>query len=288
MPAQQVLPLLDLSTAPTNIAELRRGIRKWGAFRLLAPGIHRAFARGVPHRRKFFLSKTLIKERTKGYLPFGAIDIRGENMAKETLYGFRKRDQNAGMNEPPPELFGPVTECDPRLVHPYVIAVSIADELDRQAWSPLRPRLFEFISNKLLESPKPLTGTPSLDYETLGLHHYAPHRMVQGECDYSPPHKDGGTLTILVRENGYFDGLEVADLETTKERDSERIGLEASFLPVPVAADEVIVFIGTRMQRMVGEHIARACVHRVRAPTQTGNSAVEDRFSFAIFCAPPV
>jgi hypothetical protein len=52
---QQILPLLDLSTArsPVNIFELRHGIRKWGAFRLLAPGIQSAFARVVPHVRLF-------------------------------------------------------------------------------------------------------------------------------------------------------------------------------------------------------------------------------------------
>lgn len=151
----------------------------------------------------------------------------------------------------------------------------------------MRDRVFDIISNEVLKSSTTLTGTPLLDYETLGLHYYAPHRMVPGEYDYSPPHKDGGTLTILVRGNGNFDGLEVADLETTKEVDSERIGLEASFLPVPVAADEVVVFFGTRMQRLLGEDTARACVHRVRAPTQTAYSLAEERFSTAIFCAPP-
>jgi isopenicillin N synthase-like dioxygenase len=55
-----------------------------------------------------------------------------------------------------------------------------------------------------------------------------------------------------------------------------------------VVADEVVVFLGTRMQRLLGEDTARACVHRVRAPTQfNGYSLAEERFSIAIFCAPP-
>jgi hypothetical protein len=35
---------------------------------------------------------------------------------------------------------------------------------------------------------------------------------------------DGGTLTILVRGNEDYDGLEVADLESTEKLDSEGIG----------------------------------------------------------------
>jgi isopenicillin N synthase-like dioxygenase len=113
--------------------------------------------------------------------------------------------------------------------------------------------------------------------------------MTPRENDYNPPHMDGGTLTILVRGNEGYDGLEVADLESTEKLDSEGIGLEASFLPVPAAADEVIVFFGTRMQRLLGRDKARACVHRVRAPVQINRQhAAKERFSFAIFCASPV
>ncbi|KAJ5223475.1 hypothetical protein N7468_008017 [Penicillium chermesinum] len=97
---------------------------------------------------------------------------------------------------------------------------------------------------------------------------------------------DGGTLTVLIREDGECDGLEIADLQSTEKLDSEGIGLEASLLPVPAATDEVVIFVGTRMQRLFGKATARACVHRVRAPTQPKSSGAE-RFSLAIFCAPP-
>jgi isopenicillin N synthase-like dioxygenase len=151
----------------------------------------------------------------------------------------------------------------------------------------LRSRVFDLLSNKVLDSSTALTGTPSLDYETMGLHYYAPHTIAPGE-DYNPPHMDGGTLTILARENSECDGLEVADLETTDKMDSGGIGLEASFLPVPVAVDEVVVFLGTRMQGLLGKNTARACVHRVRAPTElTGHALFKERFSIAIFRAPP-
>lgn len=150
----------------------------------------------------------------------------------------------------------------------------------------MRDSVFHVLSNEVLQSTTTLTGKPLLDYETIGMHYYARHTLVLDERDYSPPHKDGGTLTILVRENDEFDGLEIADLETTNEVNSERIGLEASFLPVPVAAHEVLVFVGTRMQRILGADTVRACVHRVRAPTQVYSSA-KARFSLAVFCAPP-
>ena len=49
MSTQQVLPLLDLTSSRHDISKLRHAIRKWGAFRLSAPKIQRAFADCVPH-----------------------------------------------------------------------------------------------------------------------------------------------------------------------------------------------------------------------------------------------
>lgn len=150
----------------------------------------------------------------------------------------------------------------------------------------MRGPLFNTLSNQILSPHVTLTGTPLLDYESMGLHYYICQDMTSGEGDYSPPHMDGGTLTILVRDDGECDGLEIADLQSTEKLNSEGIGREASFLPVPAAPGEVVVFVGTRMQRLFGKATARACVHRVRAPVQPESSGAA-RFSLAIFCAPP-
>lgn len=170
----------------------------------------------------------------------------------------------------------------------FSMASNMANNLEKE-WRKLRRPLFDALSNEILSSNVTLTGTPVLDYESMGLHYYLPQRMTSREIDYNPPHMDGGTLTILIRGDDDYDGLEIADLESTEKLDGEGIGLEASFLPVPAATDEVIVFFGTRMQRLLGKDKARACVHRVRAPAQlNGQQATARRFSIAIFCAPPV
>ncbi|KAJ5280949.1 hypothetical protein N7478_006321 [Penicillium angulare] len=110
-------------------------------------------------------------------------------------------------------------------------------------------------------------------------------------CDrayFNPAHMDGGTLTILARATGAYDGLEIADLTTTEKLDSEGIGLDASFISVPAIPGEVIVLAGTRLQRIFGKDKVRACVHRVCNPAHMSNSsAVKERLSLAIFCAPP-
>lgn len=98
---------------------------------------------------------------------------------------------------------------------------------------------------------------------------------------------DGGTLSILIREDDDGDGLEVADLESTEELGSDGVGREADFLRVPAAPNEVLVLVGTRLQRLMGRSKARACVHRVVGPFQ--KHSVEDRISVGIFraCVPP-
>jgi isopenicillin N synthase-like dioxygenase len=129
-------------------------------------------------------------------------------------------------------------------------------------------------------------GTPTLDSESIGIQYYNPQRMIAGDSDYSPPHMDGGTLAILIREDDEDDGLEVADLESTEELGSDGVGREAVFMRVPAAPDEVVVLVGTRLQRLLGRTKARACVHRVVGP---GQNHAEDRVSVGIFraCAPP-
>lgn len=52
MSTQESLPLIDLTPKAQNVANLlmlQHGFRRWGAFRLLAPGIKRAFAQSLPH-----------------------------------------------------------------------------------------------------------------------------------------------------------------------------------------------------------------------------------------------
>ena len=101
---------------------------------------------------------------------------------------------------------------------------------------------------------------------------------------------DSGTLTILFRSHNENDGLEIADLETTEKQDSEGVGSEASFKHVPTFGDgapEVVVFAGTRLQRLLGRDRVRACVHRVRGPgPEAHNNSSVQRLSIAMFCAP--
>lgn len=101
---------------------------------------------------------------------------------------------------------------------------------------------------------------------------------------------DSGTLTILIRDpSDGVEGLEIANIDTTEKADSKGIDLEASFMPVPAAPDEVLVLAGTKLQRLLRKDRVRACVHKVRGPSRhfTRQEAVS-RLSIAIFCAPPV
>lgn len=101
-------------------------------------------------------------------------------------------------------------------------------------------------------------------------------------------------MTILFRDPSHGDNmLEVADLTTTGKLDSRGVGMEASFIPVPVSApaasNEVVVLAGTRLQRLLGRERVRACVHRVRGPgTRAVGQEPMSRLSMAIFCAPSV
>lgn len=141
----------------------------------------------------------------------------------------------------------------------------------------------------MLDSAEPLTGTPSLDYESLGVHFYDSQKLGCDRTHSNPAHKDSGTLTILIRASDESDGLEIADLQSTNKVNSEGITLEACFIPIPAAPDEVIVLAGIRLQRLLGKGKARACVHRVRGPTKTETTIIaKERLSLAIFCGPSV
>ena len=139
------------------------------------------------------------------------------------------------------------------------------------------------VFSDVLESKKSLTGTLALDDESVSIQYYNSQRMIVPGGDYAPPHKDGGTLAILIREDDPDDGLEVADLESTEELSSDGVGREASFLRVPTTPDEVVVLAGTLLQRQLGRTRVRACVHRVVGPDQKPRA--EDRVSIGIFRA---
>ena len=131
-----------------------------------------------------------------------------------------------------------------------------------------------------------------LDSATVGVHYYDSRNLSDYSAHFSPPHMDSGTLTILFRSHDENDGLEIADLETTEKHDSKGVGSEASFIPVPTPGDEmteVVVFAGTRLQRLLGRDRVRACVHRVRGPGPEGHKRFGvQRLSIAMFCAPSV
>ncbi|KAJ5966024.1 hypothetical protein N7481_012738 [Penicillium waksmanii] len=266
------LPITDLSTKqdPATVATLRHALRKYGAFRLWAPELKQAVAGGLLREaRDFFQLPNEIKQRTKGYSGFGTELIRGTTpIPKEGINFFRKNDQRDGCIPPPAELFRSV--------------IAIHDN-----WKRSQDQLFNLVFCDVLESDIPLTGTPTLDYESVGIQYYSPQRMITRGGDYAPPHMDGGTLTILIREDDDSDGLEVADLESTEELGSDGVGREADFLRVPAAPNEVVVLAGTRLQRILGRTKARACVHRVVGPGQ--KPSTKDRVSVGIFraSAPP-
>ncbi|KAJ5785877.1 uncharacterized protein N7503_011089 [Penicillium pulvis] len=152
-------------------------------------------------------------------------------------------------------------------------------------WTNLRNELFGTVST-ILDSAEPLIGTPTLDYDHVGLNFYDSDELSLGRAYFNPAHKDSSILTILVRSSEACDGLEIADLRSTDKIDSEGIGREANFIPVPAVAGEVIVLAGTRLQRLLGKAKVRACVHRVCRPTQ--GSDKHQRLSLAIFCGPPM
>ncbi|KAJ6034416.1 hypothetical protein N7460_008591 [Penicillium canescens] len=277
MSTKNCLPLIDLATkqSPSTISSTQTALHQFGAFRLVAPKLtqqclHSVFqdARAFLSARGFFQLPTQVKEKTRGYSAFDSELVRGKTpIPKETVYFNKKGAEN---EYSPPLGF----QCSVEALH---------DE-----WTNLRSQLFSTLSS-ILDSKESLIGTPSLDYESLGVNFYDSDRLGD-RVHFSPAHMDSGTLTILVRAREACDGLEIADLRTTDKLDSEGIGLDASFISVPALPDEVIVLAGTRLQRLLGRSKVRACVHRVRSPTQTScnRCIANDRLSLAIFCGPPM
>jgi isopenicillin N synthase-like dioxygenase len=141
------------------------------------------------------------------------------------------------------------------------------------------------MSNDILDTKVPLTGTPLLDDESLGINFYDPQQLGDDTSEYNPSHMDTGTLILLLRDDSAYDGLEIADLRSTSKLGSKNVGEEAVFLPVPANPDEVIVLAGTRLQRLFGKDKVRPCVHRVRGPALERRCKEGVRLSFTIACA---
>ncbi|KAF3016010.1 hypothetical protein E8E15_004002 [Penicillium rubens] len=268
MLAKDCLPLIDLTRTQTSstISSAQAALRQFGAFRVVAPQLTRGLSQSVfQNAREFFNLPIEVKEKTNGYSGFDTELIRGKTpIPKETIC-YKKSVENYHSRSLPSGLQYSVEEL-------------------QHEWANMRSPLFDTLST-ILDSTEPLLGTPSLDYEPLGVNFYDSDRLGSDRVFFSPAHMDSSIVTILIRATEERDGLEIADLSTTDKLGSESIGLTASFVSVPAMPDEVIVLAGTRLQRLLGKSKVRACVHRVRSPTQTSNRCIaNERLSLAIFC----
>ncbi|KAJ5759937.1 hypothetical protein N7520_007093 [Penicillium odoratum] len=268
MYTKECLPLVDLTAklSPSIVSTLQLSLQQFGAFRLVAPQLTGNLSQRVMQdARGFFQLPIDVKSRSKGYSALGTELVLGRTaIPKESIYFF----QNGGddCTPPPSDLQNYIKEF-------------------HNEWTKFRNELFNTVST-ILGSTVPLTGTPALDHETVAVNFYDSDNLSLEKAQFCPPHKDGGTLTILVRNSNAGDGLEIADLRSTEKLDSEGIGREASFISIPAVENEVIVLAGTGSQRLLGKDKIRACVHRVSRPVQTG--AKQERLSLAIFCGPPI
>ncbi|KAL4989675.1 hypothetical protein BDW68DRAFT_156345 [Aspergillus falconensis] len=270
------LPLINLykSSSEGLVFDLKAALLRFGAFRLAAPettqDLHEIV---IENAREFFKQPIAAKADIIGYSPFASERVRGRTeIPKESIYFFRDRAEPKHLKGPPHNLYRSVKSL-------------------HEEWTPIRLHLLKIVS-QALDSDVPLTGTTIFDSATIGVHYYDSRNLPSFSTHFSPPHMDSGTLTILFRSHNENDGLEIADLETTEKQDSEGVGSEASFIPIPTLGDgvpEVVVFAGTRLQRLLGRNRVRACVHRVRGPGPEGhNSFGVQRLSIAMFCAPSV
>ncbi|CAG7996312.1 unnamed protein product [Penicillium nalgiovense] len=267
MLAKDCLPLIDLTRKQTSssISSAQVALRQFGAFRLVAPQLTRNLSQSVfQNAREFFKLPIEVKEKTSGYSGFDTELVRGKTAIPKETICYKESVEN---------------------YHSYSSPLGFQSSMEElQHWANLRSPLFDQLST-ILDSTEPLIGTTSLDHESLGVNFYDSDRLGCDRIYFNPAHMDSSIVTILIRATEARDGLEIADLETTDKLDSEGIGLTASFIPVPAMPDEVIVLAGTRLQRLLGKNKVRACVHRVRSPTQTRNRfMVNERLSLAIFC----
>ncbi|KAJ5474036.1 hypothetical protein N7475_003602 [Penicillium sp. IBT 31633x] len=265
------LPLINLNTpiSSTLVSDLKLALHRFGAFRLEAPPETTQHCADVA--REFFRQPIGAKTDIVGYSPFSSERVRSRTeIPKESIYFFRRDAETNHLKGPSYDLYRSVKSL-------------------HEEWTPIRLQLLKTMSRELHWNT-PLTGTTLLDSATIGIHYYDSGSLPDLSAHFSPPHRDSGTLTILFRSHDENDGLEIADLETTEKQNSEGVGSEASFMHVPTVGDgapEVVVFAGTRLQRLLGRDQVRACVHRVRGPGSEGyNGFGVQRLSIAMFCAP--
>ncbi|OJZ80458.1 hypothetical protein ASPFODRAFT_707808 [Aspergillus luchuensis CBS 106.47] len=272
------LPLINPynSISEGLVSELKAALYRFGAFRLAAPETTQSRRDAA---RDFFRQPVAAKAGITGYSPFASERVRGRTeIPKESIYFFRNGAESNYPKGPSSNLYRSV-----KCLHEVVLATPAIE------WTPIRLHLLKTMS-QALDADVQLAGTTLLDSATVGVHYYDSKSLPDHSAYFSPPHMDSGTLTVLFRSHDETDGLEIADLETTEKQDSEGVGSEASFIPVPTLGDgmpEVVVFAGTRLQRLFGRHRVRACVHRVRGPgVGRHSSSGVRRLSIAMFCAP--
>ncbi|KAL4893573.1 hypothetical protein BDV59DRAFT_193057 [Aspergillus ambiguus] len=207
-----ILPLLNLHKPITP-------------FRLAAPETMRLGC--------FFKQPTASKKNVAGYSSFASERVRGRTVIpKESICFFRNSTELENLENLPPDFYRSVKAL-------------------YEEWIPVRLHLLETVS-QVLDSRTPLAGTTHLEFATIGVHYYNSRNLSDFTSHFSPSHihMDSGTVTILFRSYNANDGLEIADLQTTRRHDSEGIVSGASFIPVPTGRNEtpeVIVFAGTRL-----------------------------------------
>ncbi|CEO59462.1 hypothetical protein PMG11_04137 [Penicillium brasilianum] len=262
------IPLLNLSEErdPATITSIQKALLRYGVFRLWAPDLKSAHSLELrKNAGEFFQLPLDVKARTTGYTAFDSELVRGDTpIPKESIYFFRGGDVQ---HNPPPSAL-----CDSMFWL-------------RDKWKPLKDTLFASMSDEILKSSVPLTGNPRLDTESFGINFYNPRQLDSEIAEYNPAHMDPGTLVLLIRDDSTDDGLEIADLLSTTKFGSRDIGQEAYFFPIPSNPGEVLVLVGTRLQRLLGRDKVRPCVHRVRARAPERRQEEEVRLSFTIACA---
>jgi isopenicillin N synthase-like dioxygenase len=151
---------------------------------------------------------------------------------------------------------------------------------------PRRQLLSEL--SKILQPGQSIAKDRDHKYVSIGIHYYDPGDVHGAGVDFSPPHKDDGILTILLRTivdedgsriaNTEEDGLEIADLQGIRERNSGTIGKIAQFVPVPSHPQHAVAWIGTAFE--FGQF--PGCVHKVCVPGSRDKA--HKRLSVAMFC----
>lgn len=164
MLTKDCLPLIDLANKQSAviIVNVQHAILRYGAFRLRAPELKRAFDRCVQQNvsssfpfkmtfyvkadfqqaRDFFQLPMRLKDRTTGYSAFGAEIIRGKAAAKESVYFFRKNDREENHIPPPSDLYRSIKAIHdvgaPCLRLWFTELMDLNAGVEAFAWAPLQ------------------------------------------------------------------------------------------------------------------------------------------------------